>query len=125
MHLHSYCSFLGITNYLFYSKHMALTGDLPPAFIVTATIAADTGGSRSDNTEDFKADNDIQSTIKHLKIKRTLCGVCGATRSTNGDPLSVCAKCQSVAYCCSEHQKLHWKQGGHKQQCNLMDKIRR
>ena len=28
-------------------------------------------------------------------------------------------KCESVSYCCREHQLFHWKKGGHKQQCSL------
>eukprot|EP00979_Chaetoceros_neogracilis_P009442 scaffold2153_cov271-Chaetoceros_neogracile.AAC.13 len=30
---------------------------------------------------------------------------------------ATCSTCDSVAYCSREHQILHWKKGGHKQQC--------
>jgi len=43
----------GITNYFFYNQHMTITGRLPPAFIVTATIVAKGVGSNSgDSTDD-------------------------------------------------------------------------
>ena len=28
-----------------------------------------------------------------------------------------CARCLAVVYCSREHQKLHWKEGGHKRRC--------
>jgi hypothetical protein len=33
------CIITGMSNFLFYSQHMAMTGRLPPAFIVTASVA--------------------------------------------------------------------------------------
>merc|ERR1719401_2343080 len=113
----------GITNHLFYCQHMALTGKLPPAFIVTAKIAEGVSANRSDERKKSEAEHDIHRTMRYLKFKRSSCGVCGATRSTDGKSLSLCAKCRSVAYCCSEHQRFHWKRGGHKQQCNYVGKM--
>ena len=122
---------------------------MPPAFIVTATVAEDAGSTSSAYTQmksDKQTVNHFCSTIKSLKIKRSSCAVCGATRSTNGGSLSTCSKvnilnhiyiddfstylitltcfyqsykCESVSYCCREHQLFHWKKGGHKQQCSL------
>merc|ERR1712227_941791 len=34
-----------------------------------------------------------------------------------GEELKICGACQSVWYCCREHQKLHWKQE-HKSLCS-------
>jgi hypothetical protein len=108
----------GIENYFFYNQHMTMTGRLPPAFIVTATIAEGVGIKSGDSTDDERV-VDISRTIKSLKIKHTSCAVCGATRSTNnGGRLATCSSCESVAYCSREHQILHWKKGGHKQQCS-------
>ena len=28
-----------------------------------------------------------------------------------------CARCRAVLYCSQEHQRLHWKEGGHKRRC--------
>ena len=28
-----------------------------------------------------------------------------------------CARCRAVLYCSQEHQRLHWKEGGHKRHC--------
>ncbi len=103
---------------------MALTGRLPPAFIVTASVAENVDGAHnSDSGEDHAAaaavTNTIERTMRNLTIKKTSCAVCGATRCPNGSRLLVCSRCESVAYCCAEHQKIHWKSGGHKQQCSL------
>lgn len=111
----------GIGSFFYYKQHMANTANLPPAFIVTATVARGVGSISSDNNADAErvdVENDICTTIKSLKIKRSSCAVCGATRSTSGGRLSVCSKCESVAYCCQEHHTFHWKKGGHKQQCS-------
>jgi hypothetical protein len=106
----------GIENYFFYNQHMTMTGRLPPAFIVTATIAKGVGIKSGDSTDDERV-VDISRTLKSLKFRHTSCAVCGATRSTNGGRLATCSTCDSVAYCSREHQILHWKKGGHKQQC--------
>jgi len=106
---------------------MALTGRLPPAFIVTASVAEVVvdGASNSDSVNTSAeiggegAATNIKRTMKNLRIQKTSCAVCGATRCPNGGRLLVCSRCESVAYCCVEHQKIHWKSGGHKQQCAL------
>jgi hypothetical protein len=109
---------------------MTLTGRLPPAFIIKASIAKSVDGNSS--CSNVSAENDsihngehellnIERTIKSLRIKKTSCGVCGATRATNGNKLLLCSRCKSVAYCCVNHQKLDWKSGGHKQQCSVSD----
>jgi hypothetical protein len=110
----------GISNFFYYTQHMARSGKLPEAFIVTASVARDVGSIGSETNADVEEvnTNGICRTLKSLKIKRSSCAVCGATRSTSGDHLSRCAKCESVAYCCQEHQAFHWKKGGHKQQCS-------
>ena len=112
----------GITNYIFYTGHMEMTDRLPPAFIVTASVAegvdgASNGGRGNTSAETEGEVTNIERTMRSLMIKKTACAVCGATKSTNGNRLSVCSRCESVAYCCAEHQKIHWKSGGHKQQC--------
>jgi len=116
----------GITNFLFYTQHLSITGRLPPAFIVTASIAevvdaasGDNGENNSADSVDGNASTNLERTMRKLTIKKSSCAVCGATRSPNGTRLSVCSRCESVAYCCAEHQKIHWKSGGHKQQCTL------
>ena len=106
----------GIANYFFYNQHMTMTGRLPPAFIVTATIAKGIGIKSGDSTDDERM-VDISRTIKSLKIKRASCAICGVTRFSSGGHLATCSTCDSVAYCSREHQILHWKKGGHKQQC--------
>ena len=105
---------------------MAITGRLPPAFIVTASVAEGVvGGSSICNNnaggiEEQDTDTNIRSTVKCLRVRHASCAVCGTTRSTMGGVLSTCGTCESVAYCCREHQVFHWKQGGHKQQCSVL-----
>lgn len=112
----------GITNFLFYRKHLSITGKLPPAYIVTASVAKSVGAASDDgNTSaengDRNASADLERTMRKLRIKKSSCGVCGVTRTSNGSRLLVCSRCESVAYCCAEHQKIHWK--WHKQECTL------
>ena len=38
--------------------------------------------------------------------------------------LKKCSKCRSVAYCSQDHQKLDWKEGGHKLVCDGLATIR-
>ena len=102
---------------------MTLTGRLPPAFIIKASIAKSVDGNSAEN-DSIHGNHEllnIERTIKSLRIKKTSCGVCGATRATNGNKLLLCSRCKSVAYCCVNHQKLDWKSGGHKQQCSVSD----
>mmetsp|Transcript_36897 Transcript_36897/g.75211 ORF Transcript_36897/g.75211 Transcript_36897/m.75211 type:complete len:468 (+) Transcript_36897:286-1689(+) len=116
----------GITNFLFYTRHLSITGRLPPAFIVKASVAegvdgasiSDSGNASAENVEGDVSTN-LERTMRKLTIRKTSCAVCGATRSPTGTRLLVCSRCESVAYCCAEHQKIHWKSGGHKQQCTL------
>jgi hypothetical protein len=109
---------LGLTNYILYKQHLIMTGKVPPSFILTASVAQK---SHAISSKDVGHGNDtvtdLERTIKSLQIKKTCCALCGSTRSTNGVRLQVCSRCNSVAYCCLEHQKIHWKSGGHKQQC--------
>ena len=44
------------------------------------------------------------------------CAHCGVLESED-TPLQQCARCKMVAYCSIEHQKKHWKHGGHKGEC--------
>lgn len=120
---------LGIGNYFFYNLHMELTGRMPPAFIIKASITKSVDGNNCSNAERDCIHGDhallnIERTIKSLRIKKTSCGVCGATRATNGNKLLLCSRCKSVAYCCVNHQKLDWKSGGHKQQCSVSEDSR-
>lgn len=109
----------GMGSFIYYSQQLELTGNLPLGFIVTTTVAKDVGRSKSGEHDDTEKDVEgICCTIKSLKIKRTSCAVCGSTRSISGESLSLCSKCKSVTYCCQEHQRIHWKKGGHKQQCS-------
>lgn len=87
---------LGITNYVFYNHHMVLTGRIPPAFIIKATIAKSVDGNNCSNAESncIYGEHEllnIEGTIKSLRIKKTSCGVCGATRATNGNKLLLCS----------------------------------
>ena len=118
--------FLGVSNYFFYSLHMELTGKMPPAFLITASVAKSVGGYNCSNAESDSINGEhallnIERTIRGLRIKKTSCGICGATRAINGNKLLLCSRCKSVAYCCVNHQKLDWKSGGHKQQCSVSD----
>ena len=68
----------------------------------------------------MSADNDRPRKEVLLAENVNTLTVCGATRTSNGSRLLVCSRCESVAYCCAdEHQKIHWKSGGHKQECTL------
>ena len=112
----------GVTNFLFYTKHMSMTGKLPPAYIVTASVAKGVGaasntGNTSTEHVDRNASTDLERTMRKLTIKKSSCAVCGVTRTPNGARLLVCSRCESVAYCCAKHQKIHWK--WHKQECTL------
>jgi len=52
------------------------------------------------------------------------CAHCTAISQPNGQPLLQCSGCNSVFYCCAEHQKIHWKED-HKKQCKKLRKERR
>lgn len=114
----------GITNFLFYTKHLSITGRLPPAFIVTASVAKGVGAvsnigntSESDENNRTAPTTDLERTMRKLTIRKSSCAVCGVTRTADGSRLLVCSRCESVAYCCADHQKIHWK--WHKQECTL------
>jgi hypothetical protein len=101
----------GITNYLFYTRHLSMTGRLPPAFIITASVAegiddtaSSNGGNASADSVDRDASTDLERTMRKLTIKKSSCAVCGVTRTSNGSRLLVRSRCESVAYCCAEHQ---------------------
>jgi len=49
--------------------------------------------------------------LKNLAGKRS-CELCGEKKKS----LRQCARCESVWYCCRDHQKKHWK-AGHKKEC--------
>eukprot|EP00956_Cyclotella_meneghiniana_P026465 scaffold57263_cov59-Cyclotella_meneghiniana.AAC.2 len=110
----------GITNFIFYNQHLSLTGRLPPAFIVTASVAKAVSGA-NENTININENTstNLERTMRKLKIRKASCAMCGATRCPSGTKLQVCSRCESVAYCCAEHQKIHWRSGGHKQQCTI------
>lgn len=49
-----------------------------------------------------------------LNTPRRKCETCGTTKEN----VMYCKSCFSVAYCCKEHQKIHWKE--HKETCKQM-----
>jgi len=111
-------------------------GTLPPNFIYSASIADvptntlannDTAAAAAyavgnattavNNNTDSSAG--IRKLTKYVDVKKGKCAICGAKSNTDtaGGQLQECARCHSVVYCCREHQVLHWKKGGHKQEC--------
>ena len=116
----------GMTNYILYQDDLRERGTLPPNFIYTASIAnrsaVAVSGANSVNSENAESNNDpdggISKLAKAVTTKKGSCAVCGSTTSTDtGGPLNECGRCHSVVYCCKDHQVLHWKKGGHKQEC--------
>jgi len=112
----------GVTNHLYFNMHFDLTNKLPSCFLVTACVASSVDVAGSNQQSNEANAEDISKTIKKLKIKKSSCPVCGSTRSKNGDKLSTCSRCNSVAYCCRKHQIWHWK-NGHKKQCMKDDPL--
>ena len=65
--------------------------------------------------------------IEHLKMldeqegKTTptlpCCAACGTPKTTRR-PLNACSQCHTTHYCNRECQMKHWKEGGHKRECN-------
>ena len=51
--------------------------------------------------------------MSHLSL---VCNYCGAY-AAEGTALKVCASCRNAHYCGRECQRLHWKDGGHRDQC--------
>jgi len=113
---------VGIRNYMIYNGNMAITNCLPPGLVVTADVASGVDTTEGDSADKLDGSvGDICKSIKNLKVKKSSCAMCGATRSETGGKLSTCSKCNSVAYCCRHHQVLHWK-NGHKQECAKSEK---
>lgn len=55
--------------------------------------------------------------VSQLRERRMQCAHCGQTANEAGVPaLRSCAGCRLVAYCCTEHQRAHWK-SAHKKSC--------
>lgn len=82
-----------IQNYMIYSANMAVTKKLPPGLLVTANIAPVVNGSDAENLTSDGRVGDICKSIRKLKVRKSSCAICGATRSsTNGGKLSVCSK---------------------------------
>jgi len=124
----------GLTNYFLYQTDLHNRGTLPPNFIYSASIADiptntlannDTAAAASAVSNTTTAANNntdsagIRKLTKYVDVKKGKCAICGATTNTDtaGGRLQECARCHSVVYCCKEHQVLHWKKGGHKQEC--------
>lgn len=76
-------------------------------------------------------------TVTHIgaKAKRLLCNAAGSLEKVCGAPFctqvesrsqkfQLCSGCRSVAYCCQDCQKSHWK-GGHKDRCVGADLLER
>jgi hypothetical protein len=114
----------GMTNCCFFRGDLFERGTLPPNFVYDATVAKATSSSLNDESKASLVDEfeslDISQMSKDLKIKRSGCALCGATRFKGGGKLKECSKCKSVVYCCTNHQRLHWKKG-HKQECSPPD----
>jgi tetratricopeptide (TPR) repeat protein len=49
----------------------------------------------------------------HVHVDKPKCANSGCTKQG----LHLCARCRCVMYCSAACQKVHWKQGGHKQEC--------
>jgi tetratricopeptide (TPR) repeat protein len=49
----------------------------------------------------------------HVHVDKPKCANSGCTKQG----LHRCGGCKGVMYCCAACQKVHWKQGGHKQEC--------
>ena len=110
----------GMANFYYYREDLNERGTLPPHFIITASVAAEVGtsGKTNEGSNQTLADAEgILNLSKDLRVKRSGCAICGKTSFTGGGILKECGKCKSVVYCCREHQLLHWKKGGHKQEC--------
>ena len=45
----------------------------------------------------------------------SMCGGRGAPATQEGRAMSKCGRCKTVAYCCTEHQRAHWR--AHKKSC--------
>jgi TPR repeat protein len=45
------------------------------------------------------------------------CATCGTPKTTRR-PLNACSQCHTTHYCNRECQMKHWKEGGHKRECN-------
>ena len=111
---------LGMGNYYFYRMDLMERGTLPPNLMYTASIAKTSSPDNDNGDQLLLADKieqiDISKISKSLRRSRNGCAICGATRFKGGDKLKECP-CRSVVYCCRDHQILHWKKGGHKQEC--------
>eukprot|EP00977_Amphora_coffeiformis_P000754 scaffold162_cov176-Amphora_coffeaeformis.AAC.14 len=101
------------------NRGTAITTTLPPHIILTAS----TGGEKNNNNSSVQQHAQQYASVV-VDWSQRACAICGSTTSkdTNGcgggeNSLLSCSQCQSVAYCCQDHQKLHWKRGGHKQDC--------
>ena len=103
-----------MSNYLYHQDDLYERGTLPPGLWITATVATDVGAD-TEAIEDSAPNNGIWNAAKNLL--RGGCALCGVTVGPDGKDLKRCERCQAVRYCCRNHQRLHWKQGGHKEQC--------
>lgn len=122
-----------LTNYFIDQADLRERGTLPPNLIFSASIAdsatamlatnsTEAAAATVDNTTTADNNNsdsaDIRKLTKYVHVKKGSCALCGATTSRDtGGRLQDCARCHSVVYCCKDHQTLHWKKGGHKQEC--------
>lgn len=114
----------GMTNYNHYRSDLSVRGTLPPNIMCTGSIADNTAASATSITKDARNGGNNNNSAGIMKLSEDLtttkgnCAMCGATtQKDNGGPLFQCSRCNSVAYCCKDHQVLHWKKGGHKQEC--------
>ena len=69
------------------------------------------------NAEFYAKGNGHDDTSKLLLRKARKCALCGVTAAEKEKKsLDKCSGCNSVFYCCKEHQRTHWK-NGHKAEC--------
>ena len=56
--------------------------------------------------------------LKRDSKELALCGNCGSTRD-----LMMCRGCKQIYYCSERCQRKHWREEGHKDECNLLKEI--